>query len=84
MYNRVLPHLRSLTLREPLHERAHALLMIALAGSGEQAAALTVFEDLRHRLDEQLGMRPCPELADVHQRVLRQQVTAPGEVTGQW
>jgi DNA-binding SARP family transcriptional activator len=79
LYNRVLPHLRPLTQREPLHERAHALLMIALAGGGGQAAALKVFDDLRHRLDEQLGMRPCAELADAHQRVLRQQVPAARE-----
>jgi len=79
LYNQVLPHLRPLTLREPLHERAHALLMIALAGTGRQAAALKVFEDLRHRLDEQLAVRPCAELADAHQRVLRQQIPAARE-----
>ena len=76
LYSQVLAHLRSLTLCEPLHERAHALYMIALAGSGRQAAALEVFADLRRRLDEQLGVRPCPELADAHQRVLRQQIPA--------
>jgi DNA-binding SARP family transcriptional activator len=76
LYSRVLPQLRLLTLSEPLHERAHALYMITLAGSGRQAAALRVFENLRRRLDGQLGVRPCPELADVHQRVLRQQIPA--------
>jgi DNA-binding SARP family transcriptional activator/transcriptional regulator with XRE-family HTH domain len=76
LYSRVLPYLRRLTLNEPLHERAHALLMIALAGSGRQAAALEMFEDMRRRLDEQLGVRPCTQLADAHRRVLRQQVAA--------
>lgn len=76
LYSRVLPYLRRLTLDEPLHERAHALLMIALAGSGRQAAALEVFEDIRRQLDEELGVRPCAQLADAHQRVLQQQVAA--------
>jgi DNA-binding SARP family transcriptional activator len=76
LYSRVLPYLRRLTLNEPLHERAHALLMIALAGSGRQAAALEVFEDVRRQLDEELGVRPCAQLADAHQRVLQQQVAA--------
>lgn len=66
-----LPHLRELTAREPLNERAQARLITALAGSGHQAAALRVFTDVRRRLDEELGVLPCAELADAHQRVLR-------------
>ena len=76
LYSQVLAHLRSLTLCEPLHERAHALYMIALAGSGRQAAASQRLLISRRRLDQQLGVRPCPELADAHQRVLRQQIPA--------
>ena len=68
----VLPRLRELAAAEPLNERAHAALMLALAGSGQQAAALAAFDELRHRLDDQLGVRPGAEVADVHQRVLRQ------------
>ncbi len=70
----VLPRLRELAAAEPLNERAHAALMLALVGSGQQAAALALFDDLRHRLDDQLGVRPGAELADAHQRVLRQDV----------
>jgi len=72
--DRVLPHVRALAGREPLNEKAHTQLMIALAGSGQQAAALQVFEDLRRRLDEQLGVRPGPGLTAAHMRVLRQEV----------
>jgi DNA-binding SARP family transcriptional activator len=71
-YGRVLPQLRVLARREPLNESAHAHLMIALAGSGEQAAALEVYEQMRSRLDEQLGILPSAELAAAHLRVLRQ------------
>jgi hypothetical protein len=77
----VLAHLRALAEREPLNEKAHAQLMIALAGSGQQAAALTVYEDMRRRLDEQLGMRPGPWLSDAHLRVLRQDVPAAAGLT---
>jgi DNA-binding SARP family transcriptional activator/tetratricopeptide (TPR) repeat protein len=70
----VLPWLRDLAAAEPLNEKAHAALMLALAGSGQQAAALAVFDDLRRRLDDQLGVRPGAELAAAQQRVLRQDV----------
>jgi DNA-binding SARP family transcriptional activator/predicted negative regulator of RcsB-dependent stress response/DNA-binding XRE family transcriptional regulator len=77
-HDRVLPHLLALAAREPLNERAHAWLMIALAGSGQQAAALEVFARCRGRLDQQLGVRPGAELARAHELVLRQEV--PGSV----
>lgn len=71
-HERVLPRLEALARAEPLNERVHAQLMIALASTGRQAAALRLHEDLRRRLDEQLGVRPGPELSEAHLRVLRQ------------
>jgi DNA-binding SARP family transcriptional activator len=71
-HEEILPWLRELTAAEPLNERAHAALMLALAGSGQQAAALALFDELRRRLDDQLGVRPSAELAEAQQRVLRQ------------
>jgi DNA-binding SARP family transcriptional activator/tetratricopeptide (TPR) repeat protein len=83
-HHRVLEPLLELTGREPLNERAHAQLMIALAGSGQQAAALRLYEALRRRLDGQLGVRPGAELADARARVLRQDVRGdhPGHTAG--
>lgn len=78
MGERVIGHLRMLVGREPFNERAHALLMLALAGGGQQASALHLYQNLRERLDDQLGVRPGPEVADAHLRVLRQQVPASG------
>jgi DNA-binding SARP family transcriptional activator/DNA-binding XRE family transcriptional regulator len=75
-YRRVLPHLQALAVVEPLNEPAHAWLMIALAGSGQQAAAIHVFEALRWRLDRELGLYPSEELAEAHLRVLRQDICA--------
>ena len=66
--------LRALAAGEPLNERAHAQLMIALAGCGQQAEALGLFEDLRARLDAELAMPPGPDLAEAHLRVLRQDI----------
>ena len=84
---RVLGHLAELTAREPLNEKACARLMVTLAALGQQAAALHAYEELRLRLDEQLGVLPGPELARAHLRVLRQQIPAAGEsapMPGPW
>lgn len=64
--------LRSLTDTDPLHEGLHARLMLALAGSGNQSAALLLFGQIRARLDEELGVTPGAELQQAHQDVLRQ------------
>jgi len=82
--DRVLGHLAGLAAREPLNEKACARLMLTLAATGQQAAALHAYEDLRCRLDEQLGVLPGPELARAHLRVLRQQVpgAAVSDLTG--
>jgi DNA-binding SARP family transcriptional activator/tetratricopeptide (TPR) repeat protein/transcriptional regulator with XRE-family HTH domain len=75
LHEQVIGHLRALTAREPLNERAHARLIVALAATGQQAAALEAYEELRQRLDDELGMTPGRELADAHLLVLRQQVS---------
>lgn len=72
LHHRAVPQLRALAAREPLNEKAHAHLMIALARTGHQAAALSVFDELRRRLDDQLGIYPGAELTDAHKRVLQQ------------
>jgi DNA-binding SARP family transcriptional activator/DNA-binding XRE family transcriptional regulator len=72
----VLPLLQALAASEPLNESVHAHLMIALAGTGQQATAIGVYEDLRSRLDRELGLYPSKELADAHLRVLRQDIRA--------
>ncbi|WP_282206298.1 BTAD domain-containing putative transcriptional regulator [Kitasatospora fiedleri] len=68
--------LRELAHLEPLHEGLHARLILTLAASGRQAAALDTYTRLRTRLDEELGVTPGPELHDAHLRVLRGQLPA--------
>ena len=57
-HERLMPHLRDMCAREPFNEQAHACLMTALAATGQQAAAVMLFGELRHRLDRELGLRP--------------------------
>lgn len=71
-HDRVLPRLHALAAAEPLNERVHARLMIALAGAGQQAAAVRVYEELRARLDREFAIYPSEELVEAHLRVLRQ------------
>ncbi|WP_326563718.1 AfsR/SARP family transcriptional regulator [Micromonospora peucetia] len=63
--------LRPLVTDHPLRETLVAGYLLALAGGGQQAAALRLFEATRIRLVEELGVEPGPELAAAHLRVLR-------------
>jgi DNA-binding SARP family transcriptional activator/tetratricopeptide (TPR) repeat protein len=63
--------LASLADAEPLRERVHELLMLALCQSGRGAEALTAFERLRVTLREELGVDPGPALRQLHERILR-------------
>jgi DNA-binding SARP family transcriptional activator len=73
-HDRVLPRLQALTAAEPLNERVHARLMIALAGAGQQAAAVHVYEEIRDRLNREFAIYPGEELVGAHLRVLRQDI----------
>jgi DNA-binding SARP family transcriptional activator/DNA-binding XRE family transcriptional regulator len=78
-HERVLPHLRALCARDPYNEQAHAQLMAALATTGQQVAALRVFDEIRHRLDRTLGIRPGPQLVAARMRIRRQQASLPAD-----
>jgi DNA-binding SARP family transcriptional activator/tetratricopeptide (TPR) repeat protein len=78
LHQRAEEQLRALTVEEPLHEGAHARLMLAVASSGGRAAALDLFAEVRGRLVEELGLEPGPELSDVQARVLRGELPLAG------
>ncbi|MGC4772621.1 BTAD domain-containing putative transcriptional regulator [Micromonospora sp. DT44] len=68
--------LRSLVVEHPLREPLVAGYLLALAGCGQQAAALRLYAETRRRLVDELGVDPGPELSGAHLRVLRGQTTA--------
>ncbi|MEV4417745.1 tetratricopeptide repeat protein [Catellatospora sp. NPDC049609] len=69
----VTAQLAALAQENPLHEALHALLISALAASGDQAGALRRYDELRARLSDELGVTPSPAVQEVFVRVLRQQ-----------
>lgn len=56
---------------DPLDERAHAQLLLALYRDGQQSEALASYRALRDRLRDELGVDPSPELQALHQQVLQ-------------
>ena len=61
---------RTLIATEPYRESGYVLLMEALAGQGNLAEGLRVFERLRALLRDELGVTPSPEALAVHERLL--------------
>ncbi|MFI6298949.1 BTAD domain-containing putative transcriptional regulator [Nonomuraea sp. NPDC050790] len=62
--------LSALVAAHPLRESVRGLLMRALYRGGRQSEAVGVFTEARRLLDEELGVAPSAELADVYQQVI--------------
>ncbi|HVV22886.1 MAG TPA: BTAD domain-containing putative transcriptional regulator [Pseudonocardiaceae bacterium] len=69
-HREVLGELTALVATHPLHEDLHAQLMLALFRSGYRTRALEVYQQLRGRMVESVGLEPSPRLRQVHQLVL--------------
>ncbi|MEV6861380.1 BTAD domain-containing putative transcriptional regulator [Streptosporangium subroseum] len=61
----------------PLSERLAALRMRALSAAGRQSDALAVYEEMRGRLSEELGVDPSAELQEVHLALPRGEIDRP-------
>ena len=70
----IIGELQSLVAELPTRERLTAQLIRALYHAGRQAEALSVYADLRRRLDDELGIEPSLELRRLERAVLRQEV----------
>ena len=73
----LIPQLLEMTARYPLQERFHAQLMLALAGTGQRAQALSAYQQARQVLISELGIEPGPDLRDIHQQILAGDVSHP-------
>jgi len=62
--------LHQLLTQYPLDETFIGHQMTALYRSGRPGDALSLYRDTRHRLIEEQGTEPGPELAELHQRIL--------------
>ncbi|WP_307814080.1 BTAD domain-containing putative transcriptional regulator [Streptomyces sp. N35] len=67
----VLADLEAAGAQAPLSERIAGLRMRALAAAGRQSDALAVYEELRTRLGDELGVDPSSDVRDVHLALLR-------------
>ncbi|SDT18730.1 BTAD domain-containing putative transcriptional regulator [Actinoplanes derwentensis] len=68
----VLAPLRLAAELNPLNEAVYTELITALATAGQQAEALAVYQTIRGRLAEDLGIDPGQTLQDAHRKVLTQ------------
>jgi DNA-binding SARP family transcriptional activator len=68
----VLPVLRRVAEYRPWDEALQAQLLLALAWDGQQAEGIALYQTVRRRLSDELGVDPGVELREAYQLVLRQ------------
>ncbi|MFC9293062.1 BTAD domain-containing putative transcriptional regulator [Streptomyces sp. NPDC057011] len=78
-YGEVLADLEATGAQRPLSERVAGLRMRALSAAGRQSDALAVYEAIRERLGEELGVDPSAELREIHLALLRGELETPAE-----
>ncbi|MFJ1967122.1 BTAD domain-containing putative transcriptional regulator [Streptomyces sp. NPDC087903] len=80
-HREVLADLEAAGAERPLSERVAGLRMRALSAAGRQSDALAVYEAIRKRLGDELGVDPSAELREVHLVLLRGELVTPAERT---
>ncbi|MFJ4633791.1 AfsR/SARP family transcriptional regulator [Streptomyces sp. NPDC088847] len=70
-YTETAMELTALVADYPLDERFREMLMLCLYRTGRTAAALTVYQEVRELLADELGLDPGPALQSMHDQILR-------------
>ncbi|WP_217369879.1 BTAD domain-containing putative transcriptional regulator [Nonomuraea antri] len=73
----VLADLGAAAQEHPLRERLAGLRMRALSAAGRQSDALEVYQDIRGRLGDDLGVDPSSDLQQLHLALLRGELERP-------
>ena len=68
----VVSELEALVAADPLRERPHQQLIVALYRCGRQADALAAYQKARRTLAEELGIEPCQQLRQLKRAILDQ------------
>jgi DNA-binding SARP family transcriptional activator len=71
-HHELVAELEALVAEQPLREGLRRSLMTALYRSDRQAEALSVYQDARRALVDELGIDPSPALQELEQAILRQ------------
>lgn len=78
-HGEVLADLEAAGAERPLSERVAGLRMRALSAAGRQSDALAVYEAIRKRLADELGVDPSADLREIHLVLLRGELETPAE-----
>lgn len=70
---------RALVREAPLRETGYTLLMRVLDARGNPAEAIRAYEQLRERLQAELGMTPGPAARELHTRILLREHEPPAQ-----
>ncbi|MFD7257569.1 BTAD domain-containing putative transcriptional regulator [Streptomyces sp. NPDC059874] len=76
-HDELVPGLTRQVTRHPVRERLRGQLMTALFRCGRQADALSLYEDGRRILADELGIDPGPELRALHGQILTNTLAPP-------
>ncbi|MDO0924372.1 AfsR/SARP family transcriptional regulator [Streptomyces sp. TG1A-8] len=74
-HRQLVGELKELACAHPLHEWFQGTLIIALQRCGRRSEALQVYQRLRERLRDELGLDPSPGLQRIRQHVLTDQIS---------
>ena len=77
-YPPAIDHARRWLALDNLHELAHRALMRLYYASGQRAAALRQYQECQRLLEEQLGVDPEAETAELYQAIQSRQLARPG------